>query len=328
MPTLSDLRARPQEKQQTLLELGRLTLDVMGPSERLRFPPDQTAAVVSLFSPDLRRKDPEETAAPPAPADPDALDKVPGYVPRVEGAIAAARNDAAFAAMLRPMLGKLMDALNRVPAKPLSPRVSNAIERLREAIAPFVAGPRAGSSLDLEQVTDDILRRVLGSTKNVGRLPRQNVRTIVEFFAKHDVASRDLVKWAELVRGVDLHAVKAVDVITLKAGELVAQYVETTRAKDRQVGEWMVRANDRTTERNLGLSGANRARSVFRVKKDVKALRSKAAPAADHWTEGGTKPHVAVTVQHGQRVMKSAEQVAGGAEQYFVPSAWTVLERS
>ena len=62
------------------------------------------------------------------------------------------------------------------------------------------------------------------------------------------------------------------------------------------------------------------------VLRPVEALKSKAAGAADHWTTRGAKPHTAILVEHGQRVIKAAEQVAGGGEQFFLPEAWKYLE--
>lgn len=65
---------------------------------------------------------------------------------------------------------------------------------------------------------------------------------------------------------------------------------------------------------------------MFRVTQRVDVLRSKAAGAADHWTSSGAKPHTAVTVVDGTHVMRPAEQVSGGGDQYFLPRAWNVLE--
>ena len=48
--------------------------------------------------------------------------------------------------------------------------------------------------------------------------------------------------------------------------------------------------------------------------------------AADHWTTSGAKPHTAIVAEHGHRVMKAAEQVAGGGEQFFLPEAWKYLQ--
>jgi len=109
-------------------------------------------------------------------------------------------------------------------------------------------------------------------------------------------------------------------------GELVAQYVEPSRPANRQVGQWMVRAQAGVSHRNIGLSGAGRERKLYRVTQRVDVLRSKAAGAADHWTTGGARPHTAVTAIDGTRTMRSAEHVAGGGDQYFLPQAWNFLQ--
>jgi hypothetical protein len=168
---------------------------------------------------------------------------------------------------------------------------------------------------------------VLGSTRNVGVLPRRNVRTIVEFFEKHGVDGGDLDRWAGKIKGIDLHAVDPVSIAKFQPGEVVLQYVDSTRAAGRQVGEWMVKAQGGVGAGNLGLSDAGRQLQRFRVLTPVEALQSKAAGAADHWTTMGAKPHTAIVVEHGQRVMKPAEQVAGGGDQFFLPEAWKYLER-
>lgn len=93
----------------------------------------------------------------------------------------------------------------------------------------------------------------------------------------------------------------------------------------RQVGEWMVKSRG-VGAGNLGLSEAGRRPQRLRILRSVEALKSKAAGAADHWTPSGAKPHSAVVVENGQRVMKAAEQVAGGGEQFFLPEAWKYLQ--
>lgn len=189
------------------------------------------------------------------------------------------------------------------------------------------------AAVRLDRLTEDILRLVMGSTQNVGLLPRRNVRTIVAFFDKYNVKQGDLAEWVELIRGIDLHAIVPIRVVEFGRGELVAQYSEPNENVDGQgqqkskykVGQWMIKAQTGVTHRNLGLSGEGRSRRIYRVTSVVEVLASKAAPAADHWTGAGAKPHTAVTVERGKRVMKDAEQVAGGGDQYFLPKAWNFL---
>ena len=205
---------------------------------------------------------------------------------------------------------------------------ANAAGKLGEAAnAAGKAGEAANAASvvsRLDQLTDEMLRRIFGSTKNIGELPRRNVRTVVEFFDKYKV---DPAKWAELFKGIDLHAVEPVSVVRFKRGDLVLEYVEASRPANRQIGQWMVKAQGAVSHRNVGLSGAGRTPKVYRVSKEVEVLKSKAGPAADHWTKAGSKPHGAITVENGRRVRKPAEQVAGGGDQYFLPEAWNFLER-
>ena len=190
-----------------------------------------------------------------------------------------------------------------------------------------------GATTRLDHLTDCVLRQVMGSTQNVGLLPRRNVRTAVEFFDKYNVDDGDLAKWVELLRGIDLHAVDPIRVLEFSPGELVAQYNEPNgtineQGKQQQkykIGQWMIRAQKSVTHGNLGLSGDGRTLRVYRVTSVVEVLASKAASAADHWTKAGAKPHTAVTVEGGKRVMKDAQQVAGGGDQYFLPKAWNFL---
>jgi len=253
------------------------------------------------------------------------LGKAPKYLKSIERAIEIARTDRRFSVIVQPVLTRLNGGLNRLSSLRLPLPVRQAVERMRRVIGEYLPhGWRGASRLD--QLTDDILLRVFGSTKNVGALPRQNVRTTVEFFEKHGVAGKDPAQWAELIKGMDLHAVQPVEVLRFKPGELVAEYVETARPLDRQVGQWMVRAQGAVSSGNLGLSSAGRQRKVFRVKQDVEVLKSKAAPAADHWTSQGAKPHTAVVSNGNKRILKPAEQAGGGGDQYFLPKAWEFLE--
>ncbi len=322
MPGLSDLQALSPEKKELLLDIGQFTLDIIGIFEPTPFA-DLTSGVVSLFRMEFTNALISAVSVVPFVGDLAKLGKIPKYTASIQRAIALARTDAAFAGMLRPILAKLLAALDRLPFEKLSAPVRDAVERLRWTIEGFAGGGRALTRLD--QMADDLLRRVLGSTTNVGVLPRRNARVIVEFFDRYNVGGKDPAQWAELVRGVDLHAVEPVSIVRFQPGDLVAQYVESSRPAGRQVGQWMVRAQGAVSHRNVGLSAAGRERKVYRVTQPVEVLQSKAAPAADHWTGGGPKPHVAVTVVDGRRVMKPAEQVAGGGDQYFLPQAWSFL---
>jgi hypothetical protein len=200
--------------------------------------------------------------------------------------------------------------------------IMKAGSRLRGAAR---AAAAEQSALELDLLAEQMLEKVFGSTKNVGKLPRQNMRTIVEFFEKRGVEKgKDLGEWVKLLKGIDLHAIKPVRVVRFNAGDLVGEYVETGRPADRQIGQWMVRLQGGVSDRNLGLSSAGRTWKLFRVIRPVEVLESRAAPAADHWTEAGAKPHTAIVGQS----MVPAEQVSGGGQQYFMPRAWEYLEEN
>lgn len=47
---------------------------------------------------------------------------------------------------------------------------------------------------------------------------------------------------------------KPLEVIPMKAGELVAEYVELARPANRQIGQWMVRAQGAVSARKIALS--------------------------------------------------------------------------
>jgi hypothetical protein len=323
MPGLSDLQALKPEEQELLLDVGQLALDIIGIVEPTPFA-DLTNGVVSLFRGDWLGAGLSTIGVIPYLGDLAKLGKIPKYLAKVERAIHLARANAKFAQLLRPVLAKLLTAIDRLPMDRLPLGVRHSIDQLRRKITDFL--PNGGRVLSrLDEMTEDVLRRVFGSTQNIGLLPRQNVRTAVEFFDKYSVEGGDAAKWAELLKGIDLHAAEPIRVTAFRPGDLVAQYVETSRPANRQIGQWMVKAQGAVTHRNIGLSGAGRTRAVFRVKSTVEVLESKAAAAADHWTLGGAKPHTAVAVKDGVRGMHPAEQVAGGGTQFFLPRAWDFL---
>lgn len=326
LPGVADISALPPEQREVLLDVGQIALDVIGCFEPTPFA-DLTNGVVSLVRGQIGNAVLSGIGIIPFAGDAAKLLKAPGYLKSIDRAIRLARADSRFAMLLRPVLVRLLAAIRRLPASRLPPGVREPLDGIQKSIVDFLpAGDRMLSRLD--SLTEEMLRRVFGSTSNVGLLPRQNMKTIVEFFDAHHVANGNPAEWAGLVRGIDLHAADPVKVISLRRGELVAEYVETSRPANRQIGQWMVRAQSGVSHHNLGLSGAGRVRKVFRVKHDVQVLKSKAAGAADHWTRASSAPHTAVTVRDGQRVMTAAEQVAGGGDQYFLPRAWEFLEET
>jgi hypothetical protein len=321
--TLSDIQALPPDARELLLDVGQFTLDVIGIFEPTPFA-DLTSGVISLCRGELTAAAISAIAIVPYAGDLAKLGKIPRYVQTIERIVQLARRNEALARVARPLLARLLSALDALPLDHVSQAGRVAIGRMRDVIDDFLGPARMMSRA--ERLTEEMLRRVLGNTRNVGVLPRRNVRTIVEFFDKHNVDAGDLDRWAGKIRGIDLHAADPVSIAKLHPGEPVLQYIDTTKPLGRQVGEWMVKYKSGAGAANLGLSDAGRRPQRFRLLKPVEALKSKAAAAADHWTTKGAKPHTAIVVEQGQRVMKAAEQVAGGGEQFFVPQAWKYLE--
>jgi hypothetical protein len=320
---LGDLQALSPDARELLLDVGQFTLDIVGIFEPTPFA-DLTSGVISLCRGEFMAGAISAIAIVPYAGDLAKLGKLPFYVRTVERAVKLARQNETVAKVARPLLARLLSGLDALPLEYVSQSGRVAIGRMRNTIDDFLGPARAMSRA--ERLTEETLKRVLGSTKNVGVLPRRNVRTIVEFFDTHKVDGGDLDKWAEKIKGIDLHAVDPVSIARFQPGDLVLEYIDTTKPASRQVGEWMVKYKSGIGAGNLGLSDAGRRLQRFRVLKPVDTLKSKAAGAADHWTSGGAKPHTAVVVERGQRVIKPAEQVAGGGEQFFLPEAWKYLE--
>jgi hypothetical protein len=324
MPRLTDLAALPPEKRELLLDVGQFTLDMIGIVDPTPVA-DLTSGVVSLMRGNVVGAVISAIAVVPFVGDIAKLGKAPRYVDTVEKAIRVARTDNTFAALLRPVLAKLLAAIEQIPFNNVPPAVRAVLDRLRRSCVDFLpAGTKVATHLDA--LADDVLRRVFGSTANVGILPRQNVRTIVEFFHRYGVDGRDPARWAELIKGIDLHAIEAVSVTRIKSGELVAEYVDSARPTTKQIGQWMVKVQGAVAHDKLGVSGAGRTRRVFRVTQEVEVLKSKSGAVADFWTTGGPKPHKAITVEYGRKVTKPALQVGGGGDQYFLPEAWRFIQ--
>ena len=321
--TLGDIQTLSPEARELLLDVGQFTLDIIGIFEPTPFA-DLTSGVISVCRGEFVAGAISVIAIVPYAGDLAKVAKIPRYLQTVEGTVQLARKNQAFARFARPLLARLLSALDKLPLDHVSQSGRVAIGRMRNAIDDFLGPARTMSRA--ERLTEEMLRRLIGSTRNVGVLPRRNVRTIVEFFDKHNVDAGNLDKWAGKIKGIDLHAVDPVSIAKLQPGDVVLQYIDTTKPAGRQVGEWMVKSGGGVGAGNLGLSEAGRRPQRLRVLGSVEVLKSKAAGAADHWTPSGAKPHTAVVVENGQRVMKAAEQVAGGGEQFFLPEAWKYLQ--
>jgi hypothetical protein len=221
-------------------------------------------------------------------------------------------------------------------------------------VAAFIAlltkGAKAGAArVSTNLLTEQMLMKVLGSTKNVGTQVRANVRVVVEFMI--DAAERsgrpqrpeDLAKAiADAMRGIDLHAAAPVKVEILTAGTRLTQRVignvtaETLQDGTSGVGRWFsVRG---VSDRNLGVAEGARKYHVFTLTSDVKVLRSKAAAIADTWTSGRT-PDVQVPrrdpkmlrtdakgIREDRSPMVGGELVSGGGVQYYIPEGASIVK--
>lgn len=312
------------EQRDIILDLGQLTLDVAGIFDPTPVA-DLTSAVVSVVRGAWSAAAISLVATVPFWGDLAKLGSLPRYVEIVERAIRAARQDRRFAAVLRPLLHALDDVLARVPLDAVSTSVQGAMRRLRRLIADY-APASANASARIDRLTEQLLQRVLGSTVNVAAVPRRNARTLVEFFAEHNVDGGDLERWAALARGVDLHALEPVQRQVYRKGTKFVQYVDTMNPKGVRVGQWMVRVRGAPPAGSLGISSRGRERRVFVLTEDRTFLVSRAQGTVDVWSHGLTKALRAPVLEDGKWVMKDAELVTGGADQYFLPQAWMFLK--
>lgn len=330
---IPELKALSEEQQELLLDIGQMILDVIGIFEPTPFA-DSTSATISIYRGQWVNAGLSGISVVPYLGDSVKFSKFSKYLETVNKAVAVASKDIRFEKVLRPVFGKLYSALDRIPMHMVPWGMRRTLEELREKTGQFLPGV-IKTNARLEKLTDEMLRLIFGSSKNVGHLPRQNVQTIVKFFDRHNVAKGNLEKWRELIKGIDLHAIEPVSIETFQRGDVVAQYVQKAVARkgpsagthsEYEIGQWIVKVQGAVSANQLGVSGAGRTHKLYRVRREIEVLKSKAAGAADHWTRSGPKPHTAVVKENGQYVMKDALQVAGKGDQYFMPEAWLYLD--
>ncbi|MCA8993689.1 MAG: hypothetical protein KDA88_16995 [Planctomycetaceae bacterium] len=319
-----ELQSLSPAEQELLLDVAQFSLDIIGIVEPTPFA-DVSNALVSLYRDDYFGAAVSSIGVIPYMGDIAKLLKLPRYVDLIRRCIHTARAGSRFSQKVKPILRKLLAVLDRLPTHRLPGTAREALRRMRRMIDEFLGGARAVSRVD--RLAEEMLLRIFGSTMHVGHWPKKNVRKIVEFLNDSKYKNCDLQEWEHVFRGVDLHAADSVEVLNFKRGDTVAQYVDTHRPRSRQTGEWFVQTKGAVSHRNLGISGVGRKRTLFRFRKDARVLKTKASPALDHWTSGGTKPHGAIArTENGYR-QKPALQVAGGGDQYFLPNAPDTLQR-
>jgi hypothetical protein len=187
------------------------------------------------------------------------------------------------------------------------------------AARPAAAGLSAG---ELDALVDRMLVRRFGSTQNVGTLVRENVVTVARFHRERGLSEE---KMLEVLKGIDLHAVKPVEVVEFQRGQLLAQFY------DQRVGQWFTAARQGATESDVGIAKASRVRKLFRLTANVKMLKSRSASVVDTWTQGREgevfAPNPATTrpisnaplLSEPAPKMKAGEYTRGGGEQFFLP---------
>lgn len=313
------------EERELTLDVGQFTLDMIGIVEPTPFA-DLTSAIVSMTRGHWGSAAISSIAVIPYLGDTAKLLRISSYARTLERAVIVARGSPRFAAILQPILARLLPLISRIPIAHVSADARNAVLRADRVIRDFL--PQNLWALSrLDQATETMLKAVFGDPRGVGFLQRQNMRVVVDFLQRNRYAGEDTAEWAKKIKGIDLHSSDAVVVRELRAGDEVAMYVDLMKPANREIGEWMTQVRGAVSHRNLGVSGHGRERGIFRAKTSREVLVSRAAPVKDVWTTlrrdyAGTRSAASAA---DQRV--KAEFTAGGGEQIFLPRAWEVLER-
>jgi hypothetical protein len=278
MSEKTDLQALTPEERELILDFTQLALDIAGIIEPTPFA-DLTNAAISLIRQDWVGAALSVAGVVPYLGDLAKAGKLPKYMLKLDRAIVLAKTNPKFAKLLNPILARLLYLLDRLPTEKLTKvfpdsssreyvnKLRISIEQMRNKIVDYLP-PNARVMTRIDYLTDDLLVKLLGSTKNVGALPRRNVRIAAQFFEKHNVKNLDVNELAAMLRGIDLHALDAIEVVATKPGQKVAQYINllskpTKNSKPIQiegqtyyyeVGQWLVRTQGSVSARNLGIS--------------------------------------------------------------------------
>jgi hypothetical protein len=320
---IKELEGLSPAETEALLDVTQLTLDIIGIVEPTPFA-DSTSALISIYRHDWWGSLISGVSIIPYAGDLAKLAKIQSYVHKVRNALNLARTHKALVKPLQAVMQRLLVAMRKLPLDRLPPHIRQALDQIEALIADFL--PRAGRPLTrIEHLTDQLLKDKFGMTRNVGLLQRRNAETVVAYFSKHGVPQ---AKWADLITGIDLHAIDAVTVVNLPPGTVVGQYFKTSDVLDgRHSGEWMTLSRSAATPDRLGISAAGRSYVSYQVTKPVEVLKSKAAGVADTWTPGRNRD-VRVPRRTGDTSSaKAAELTRGGGQQYFLPAAWSCLKR-
>ncbi len=338
--SLAELRSLSPDERAALLDVGQFALDLVGVVEPTPVA-DITNAVISLTRDDLTGAAIRAAGVVPYIGDTAKLANVARYSRVVDQAIVLARTNAPLAHVLKPVLNSLVRAIDAIPASLLTRPALLELETLRTRVVAFL-GP-ARRLVGIELVTEKMLLHVLGSTANIGALPRRNMRLVAEFFVRKGIIVGDnITHAAKLARGIDLHAVEPISVASFRAGDRFWQYgdtlaeklgenagklvsVKTASAADKKImiGQWFVRTGGSVRAADLGLSSVGRELREFVLMADCEVLVSRSSRTVDYWTRGGLRQAKSPLSPH-----RAGEFTAGGSEQLFLPRAWEVMQFS
>lgn len=322
MITPADLRLLSAAQRTVVLDVTQVGLDIIG-----IFDPTPTAdltnAAISLARADFLGAAISVVSVVPFAGDLAKFGNLQRYAKTIDNAIAAARNDQRLAAVLRPVLGGIVSAIDAIPLGMIMPKaraVLVPLETMRNNIVAFI-GKRALKGIDLQ--VDDMLVALMGSSLNVGALPRRNARFLVEYLNKNGVlkAGESLftqgTKLSENARGVvdkfrgtDLHAVDAFTTRPINRSQRFVQWIDVDKAQhtfkldplDKKVvrhfgadgsetkmivGEWFLTVGSGVNHTAVGLSANGRKLQEFVFDKTdgpLEFLVTKAKSTQDTWT--------------------------------------------
>jgi hypothetical protein len=325
----SEIRNLKPEKQKLLLDVIQVALAVGGIFEPTPIC-DGTNAAISLYRRDWFGAVVSAVAVVPYVGDLAKAGRLGKYAKTIEEAIRVATRDMVFRRLLTPVLGRIVRLCEALPYAKLPDPVRKAVDLIYHAASQF---PRAAGTLSkLDHTANELLGRIYGSTKNVGLMPRDNIRTIIKFFETSgvDMAGRGgkiiswderFARWAEKCKAIDLH--KPVTEVTLSKGDRLATYVEMSKPAEERIGQWLVRERGAVSHRNLGLAAGDRQRIVVEVTKTRRALSSSSNPLVDTWTSQRLR-QVTVPVRGGHA---GGELVTGGGTQFFLPDAYKFVTK-
>jgi hypothetical protein len=264
-----------EEEQELLLDLLQLSLDLVGIIEPTPFA-DGTNVGISLYRKDLLGAALSGLGIIPYLGDLAKVGKLPRYVQKLERAIDLAKVNPAFRARFEPLARSLQDLLASIPTEKLAAQIQGWIDTLRRPLDRFLGPPAARHISQLDVLTDRLLLARMGSTLHVGKMVRENVRTVAEFLTRYRVPEDRML---QVLNGIDLHS--PVRVVKLRKGDRISQAV----GPDGNVGSWFVRSGGGTGKESSGISGVRKVMH-FEVTQPVDVLQSRAADTVDFWSKG------------------------------------------